>query len=158
MHQPFRHLEHLLGTFDTHSEAYSNFLQSRRVPLPLADDIHQLEVTERENGKNGVNEDEEGEGQDDGHAVDDWMLICQPRAKYTQPSSTEPDTDWSLAAKSYPNLGEMPSDIAQQRQKYAAQLTVTTTNPNMLKGKLLEAYTAVCEHNRSTDCSNPHSS
>ena len=49
LHQPFRHLDELLGDSKTHSESYTAFLQSSTVPPSLADDIRRLEVEEREN-------------------------------------------------------------------------------------------------------------
>ena len=49
LHQPFRHLDELLGVSDTHSEAYTAFLQSSTVPPSFADDIRRLEAEEREN-------------------------------------------------------------------------------------------------------------
>ena len=49
LHQPFRHLDELLGDSETHSESYTAFLQSSTVPPSLADDIRRLEVEEREN-------------------------------------------------------------------------------------------------------------
>ena len=57
MHQPFRQLKELLGTCDNHATAYSIFLQSVISPQSFADDIHQLEVMERENHINN-NEEE----------------------------------------------------------------------------------------------------
>ena len=47
LHQPFRHLDELLGGSETHSQAYSAFLQSSTVPPSLADDIHRLEAAQR---------------------------------------------------------------------------------------------------------------
>ena len=47
LHQPFRHLDELLGGLETHSQAYSAFLQSSTVPPSLADDIHRLEAAQR---------------------------------------------------------------------------------------------------------------
>ena len=49
LHQPFRHLDELLGDSETHSESYTAFLQPSTVPPSLADDIRRLEVEEREN-------------------------------------------------------------------------------------------------------------
>ena len=54
------------------------------------------------------------------------MLVCQHSADLQQDISTQPDVDWSQAAHAYPNLEEMPSFIARQRQS-AAQATFTTT-------------------------------
>ena len=47
LHQPFRHLDELLRGLETHSQAYSAFLQSSTVPPSLADDIHRLEAAQR---------------------------------------------------------------------------------------------------------------
>ena len=47
LHQPYRHLDELLGGLETHSQAYSAFLQSSTVPPSLADDIHRLEAAQR---------------------------------------------------------------------------------------------------------------
>ena len=44
LHQPFRHLDELLGGLETHSQAYSAF---STVPPSLADDIHRLEAAQR---------------------------------------------------------------------------------------------------------------
>ncbi len=49
MHQPFRHLDELLGVSESHAQAYSAFLRSSIVHPSLADDIHRLEAAEREN-------------------------------------------------------------------------------------------------------------
>ena len=50
LHQPFRHLDELLGVSETHSEAYTAFLRSNTVPPSLlANDIRRLEAEEREN-------------------------------------------------------------------------------------------------------------
>ena len=48
----------------------------------------------------------------DGHRIDDRMLICQHNAEFGQATGDEEDCDWSLAAKAYPELREMPSYIA----------------------------------------------
>ena len=49
LYRPFRKHEELLGTSDTYSDVYSNFLQSCTVPASLADDILHLEAAAREN-------------------------------------------------------------------------------------------------------------
>ena len=48
LHQPFSQMEELLGPCDSHSEAYTIFLQSGMVPATLADDIHRVEAAGRE--------------------------------------------------------------------------------------------------------------
>ena len=78
----------------------------------------------------------------DGHRIDDWMLICQHNAEFGQATGEEEDCDWSLAARAYPELREMPSYIAQQRQEFVAQSALTTTaHASHLQGKQLQAYT-----------------
>jgi len=84
MHKPFRCLNDLLEMFESHSDAYYHFLQTGAVPPSLADDIHRLEVAERENLDHGESEDEENTDEGDGHTVEDWMLICQPDTEFQQ--------------------------------------------------------------------------
>ena len=55
--QPFRQLEELLGTSDTHSAAYSLFLQTGAVPPSLAEDIQRLEAAGRETPSNNHGEE-----------------------------------------------------------------------------------------------------
>ena len=74
------------------------------------------------------------------------MLICQYGADFTESSAEESNYDWSLAARAYPNLEEMPSFVPQQRQKYVVQVASTTANPDHLQGKQLQAYRIVQEH------------
>ena len=74
------------------------------------------------------------------------MLIWQYGADFTESSAEESNCDWSLAAKAYPNLEEMPSFVPQQRQKYVVQVASTTANPDHLQGKQLQAYRIVQEH------------
>ena len=57
LHQPFRQHEELLGGCDTHSEAYSTFLQSGTVSPSLADDIHRLESAGRENPRDNADDE-----------------------------------------------------------------------------------------------------
>lgn len=164
-HQPFRQLEELLGVCDTHSEAYSLYLQTGTVPPSLADDIHRLETAEREDtdadevsvlaihnydititNKLFPTTQEQHQDQNPSAAVQDWMLICQYRAEFTDSTTDQNNCDWSLAAMAYPNLQEMPSFIAQQRQQYVPQAVSTTANPDHLQGKQLDAYRIVHEH------------
>lgn len=68
------------------------------------------------------------------------MLICQNGAEFTQPDNDEQCVDWSLwslASKQYPNLGEMPSFVAQQQQQHVVKPVAATANPNQLKELLL---------------------
>ena len=79
------------------------------------------------------------------------MLICQHNAEFAQTTGEEEDCDWSLAAKEYPDLREMPSFIAQQRQEFAMQSFTTSADPSHLQGKQLLAYSAVREHSESSN-------
>ena len=72
-------------------------------------------------------QDQDETEESDGHRIDDWMLICQHNAEFGQATGEEEDCDWSLAARAYPELRELPSYIAQQRQEYVAQCALTTT-------------------------------
>ena len=79
------------------------------------------------------------------------MLICQHNAEFAQMTGEEEDCDWSLAAKEYPDLREMPSFIAQQRQEFVVQSFTTSADPSHLQGKQLLAYSAVREHSESSN-------
>ena len=48
LYQPFRQLEELLGSYDSHKAAYSQYLRTGTVPASLEDDIRRLEAAERE--------------------------------------------------------------------------------------------------------------
>lgn len=79
--------------------------------------------------------------------VQDWMLLCKFGAEFLHDKGDAENFDWSLAAEAYPDLLEMPSFIAQQRQHYVPQpCTKATANPEMLQGKQRQAYEIVCEH------------
>ena len=82
------------------------------------------------------------------------MLICQQNAEFDQSSSDQQDHDWSLAAEAYPDLQEMPSFVAQQRQQYVSPPVSTSADPCRLQGKQLVAYNVVREHyEQSKSCS-----
>ena len=101
-------------------------------------------------------QDQDETEESDGHRIDDWMLICQHNAEFGQATGEEEDCDWSLAARAYTELREMPSYIAQQRQEFVAQSALTTTaHASHLQGKQLQAYTAVRDHSESSDPNRP---
>ena len=101
-------------------------------------------------------QDQDETEESDGHRIDDWMLICQHNAEFGQATGEEEDCDWSLAARAYTELREMPSYIAQQRQEFVAQSALTTTaHASHLQGKQLQAYTAVRDHSESRDPNRP---
>ena len=84
------------------------------------------------------------------------MLICQHNAEFGQATGEEEDCDWSLAARAYTELREMPSYIAQQRQEFVAQSAlITIAHASHLQGKQLQAYTAVRDHSESSDPNRP---
>ena len=56
IHQPFRQVDELVGACDKHSSAYHQFLRCGEVPPSLADDIHRLELEERENHCTDIDE------------------------------------------------------------------------------------------------------
>ncbi|ORU95012.1 MAG: hypothetical protein A6F71_10240 [Cycloclasticus sp. symbiont of Poecilosclerida sp. M] len=97
LHQPFRHLDELRR----HTLKLTRY--SCTVHPSLADDIHRLEVTEREN-------------RDTENAEEVNVMIMSLNAEFPQTTGEEEECDWSLASKAYPDLLEMPSFIAQQRQ------------------------------------------
>ncbi len=66
-----------------------------------------------------------------------------------QSSADGQDCDWSLAARAYPDLLEMPPFVAQQRQQYQSEPTSTTADPRRLQGRQLRAYNIVCEHSEA---------
>ena len=63
--------------------------------------------------------------------------------------------DWSAAGKSYADLQEMPSFIAQQHQHYVQPSYDVAVDPQRLQGKQLEAYKIVCDHYHSKECMTP---
>ena len=68
----------------------------------------------------------------------------QQNAEFGQATGEEEDCDWSLAARAYTELREMPSYIAQQRQEFVAQSALTTTaHASHLQGKQLQG-TQLC--------------
>ena len=85
--------------------------------------------------------------------MQDWMLLCQYNAEFPESAGPEQDCDWSLAAKAYPDLQDMPSFISQQRQQVVTQPSSNRASPDNLQGKQLQAYSAVREHFESNDIS-----
>ena len=172
MHQPFRQLKELLGTCDNHATAYSIFLQSVISPQSFADDIHQLEVMERENHINNNEEkvspiftftlilsmfcmhihfnpqdvDQEQSDSDPLTTVQDWMLICQHKTEFPDSNIADRQVDWSHVAKAYSNLKDMPQFIAQQSQHHMPHPTIAAADSERLQGKQLEAYRLVKDH------------
>ena len=71
----------------------------------------------------------------------------QYNAEFSQSTTYKQDCDWSLAAEAYPDLLELPSFVAQQRQQYeSSELTTKSADPGLLQGRQLEAYTIVRDH------------
>ena len=78
--------------------------------------------------------------------MQDWMLLCQHRPEFQDSTTAGAEVNWSLAAKAYTNLDEMPHFIAQQRQHHVPQTASTTAHPEQLQGKQLHAYSIVRDH------------
>jgi hypothetical protein len=64
---------------------------------------------------------------------------------YSQPDSQD-DADWSAGAQSFANVEEMPTFIYQHRESAVQQLLTTSSDPQRLQGKQLQAYTFIREH------------
>ena len=73
------------------------------------------------------------------------MLICDRHADLGLNTSSH-EVDWRLSGQSYPNLQEMPSFIAQQRQLGVQRVFTTNADPQLLQGKQMLVYTAVRQH------------
>ena len=101
---------------------------------------------------------QDDEREDDQHpsTVQDWMLLCHHQPDFEEGiAGISDDVDWSAAGKSYADLQEMPSFIAQQRQHYVHPSYDVTVDPQRLQGKQLEAYKIVCDHYHSEESMTP---
>ncbi len=81
------------------------------------------------------------------------MLICE-RVADLQPTSTlqaDSDFDWTAVAQSYPNLEEMPTFVARNRQDVQQRTFTTSASPDNLDGRQLEVYTTVKDHFENND-------
>ena len=74
------------------------------------------------------------------------MLICQRNSDLQPNMNSTEDYNWASSSSAYPNLEELPSFIAQQRQTATQRIFTTTANPQYLQGKQLQAYTLVQQH------------
>lgn len=140
LHKAFRHVEELQGEYNTYSAAYAIFLQSGNVPPSLEDDIHRLEQTQQPTNDDNTEvctcilvytcmyilysfiyfqEEDEQQHQPPTRAVEEWMLICQRNAELRPNVNPQQEVDWTQAAGAYPNLEEMSSFIARQRESTA---------------------------------------
>ena len=97
LYRSFRRLDKLLGSADTHSAAYTVFLLSGAVPPSLADDIQRLEAAGREARRDNDEESIEDEHETP-QVIQDWMLICQYNAEFSQSTTDKQDCDWSGSA------------------------------------------------------------
>ena len=93
-----------------------------------------------------VQEDHECISSMSNRPVEEWMLVCQRNADLQPDMTSQQDFDWTLPAQAYPNLEQMPSFIAQQRQSAPQHTFTTTADPHHLTGKQLEAYNIVLRH------------
>ena len=78
--------------------------------------------------------------------TEEWMLICQQNADLQPNMDIQDNTDWTLAAHSYANIGEAPSFISQQRQAAGEHVFTTSADPVNLQGKQLQVYTTIQQH------------
>ena len=90
LYRSFRRLDELLGSADTHSAAYTVFLLSGAVPPSLADDIQRLEAAGREARRDNDEESIEDEHETP-QVIQDWMLICQYNAEFSQSTTDKQD-------------------------------------------------------------------
>ena len=72
--------------------------------------------------------------------------MCRRTADLQRDTNSQPEIDWTHAAEAYPNLEEMPSFIAHQRESANQHAFTTTADPQQLQGKQLQAYTIVRQH------------
>ena len=78
--------------------------------------------------------------------TEEWMLICQQNADLQPNMDIQDNTDWTLAAHSYANIGEAPSFISQQRQAAGEHVFTTSADPVNLQEKQLQVYTIIQQH------------
>lgn len=84
------------------------------------------------------------------------MLICQRNSDLQPNMNSNEDYNWASSSSAYPNLEELPSFIARQRQTATQRIFTTTANPQYLRGKQLQAYTLVQQHLQTEDSSPLH--
>lgn len=146
----FREISELLAGKETYASAYAEFLKFNSVPSCLEDDIHRLQQhTEKQTEENGNAEDEDDLEQSSSptKTMEEWMLICQPDNDLSElGADIQSDVDWTLAAKTYQNLEEAPSFIAQQRHAAGPHTFTTSADPNNLQGKQMQVYSTVFKH------------
>ena len=74
------------------------------------------------------------------------MLICE-RVSQLQPDVYTPeDYDWLAEARSYPNIEEAASFIAQEKQRTTPTPFTTTATPDNLQGRQYDVYDTVKVH------------
>ena len=84
------------------------------------------------------------------------MLICQRNSDLQPNMNSNEDYNWASSSSVYPNLEELPSFIARQRQTATQRIFTTTANPQYLQGKQLQAYTLVQQHLQTEESSPLH--
>ena len=79
------------------------------------------------------------------------MMICQHHLQVSEPSveSSNEQVDRCHAARAYPNLAEMPFFITHHKQITPIQQNNIQTNPHVLQGKQLQAYSTVQHFNNN---------
>ena len=79
-------------------------------------------------------------------AVEEWMFICRSSADLQPSTESQDDVDWSAGSQSYPNVEEMPTFISRYHESAGQHLFTTSSDPQHLRGKQLQAYNTVREH------------
>ena len=154
LYQPFRDYHQLRAGFHTYTEAYCNYLQSGNIPSCLEDDVQRLLQKEQQDPEDHTDytDQSENEEQQINRRVEEWMTICTNCPTLSQQSDIPAvPTDWSTAARQYPNLEEMPSFISRCKEDTTATCSNSSFahyDPNLLQDKQLLVYETVCQHSQ----------
>ena len=79
------------------------------------------------------------------------MLICRCNANYQTTVDCDDSHVWSDSSTTYPNLDELPTFFATQRQSAQERQFTTTADPGNLEGKQLATYNLIKHHFESND-------
>ena len=146
LHKTFRNEADLIGEHVSFAQAYATYLQSETVPASLEDDILMLQQLHEDSNDNlEIAPMERLDRQPSStRQREEWMLICQQLQQMgEQHVNVDNSVDWCEAARSYPNLEEMPKFIIHHKETTTIQQRSPPANPQLLQGKQLEAYQIV---------------
>ena len=79
------------------------------------------------------------------------MLVCQNSANLQPNAENEGQMDWSAGTQRYSNLEEMPTFISRHRESAAQHSFTTSSDPQHLQGKQLQAYSLIRKHAESVN-------